>query len=662
MKRVLRTWMLVALALCGFAYGARGFSLLGPFKPWQVERIGYNFAGDIGGPMNLSEDYRWNTPVITYAYDQSFLLYFGARGVQDVEAAIGIFNNLPPVSQMSPNLTEFTQSAKSLHPQAETFGVLDLKSHAMRLLLEELGLAQAERWVFALRARTTDTNPDRTNYTVIQLNFDPVTLRPQTNINGIRWSNYTIRERQNPDVADAIEQTGDSLALRNTSVSSGILFPGEFYIGLSRDDVGGLRYLLRPNNFNVEQIAPGSFVVFTNRNAAQALSTIDLHQFLTDTVNTTNTPAQLQALYTNLATQLQIVSTNLTITNLPLPTVTVVLTGSPYQPAGSPSPFALATNYTTNVTTVFTYGIGNVVTNSFFTNGVITDIRTEALPNPYAPANSGLMVTNTTTSTTIGSFLSGSVYIIPTNLAGFSIFSTQLVQVLEVTNFFVSTNIVTTNNNVVVTNTFQEAIITYHTNVIFGVFPIELTPPANTLGLRPGVDKLTFVRINFDSLLGQTFGPVTNFYTDVAISNGVSITQTIQRRVTQPDILFMVQDLGLAIDNLTPLITGRTGTGGWINNDALNGQGAQGGPGLITPPVRIFFSNQLPFYFNQNPGFITGPTSGSIFFGGGVLIGGFFSGFSSGVWGSYDGSNRPLVIYPDSISIQDLENLILTPP
>ena len=30
---------------------------------------------------NLAEEYRWNSPVLTYSYDESFLNYFGSNGV-----------------------------------------------------------------------------------------------------------------------------------------------------------------------------------------------------------------------------------------------------------------------------------------------------------------------------------------------------------------------------------------------------------------------------------------------------------------------------------------------------------------------------------------------------------------------------------------------------
>ena len=37
--------------------------------------------------------------------------------------------------------------------------------------------------------------------------------------------------------------------------------------------------------------------------------------------------------------------------------------------------------------------------------------------------------------------------------------------------------------------------------------------PRPAAGLYEGIKKIQFVRANFDSLLGQSFQPVTNFYT-----------------------------------------------------------------------------------------------------------------------------------------------------
>ncbi len=48
--------------------------------------------------MCISNGYRWNVPVVTYGFDQSFLDYFGSNGVAAVQGAIAVLNDLPPAS------------------------------------------------------------------------------------------------------------------------------------------------------------------------------------------------------------------------------------------------------------------------------------------------------------------------------------------------------------------------------------------------------------------------------------------------------------------------------------------------------------------------------------------------------------------------------------
>src|SRR6185503_15818167 len=116
---------------------AHAFALLGPLDAyanlpgnsanWPIPRIGYNvFNTDIGVPVNLGEEYRWHKPTVTYAFDQSFLNYFGQQGVEAVEAAVKVLNDLPAASDM--NLYAFPLENKRLNGTAQQLGVLDLKS------------------------------------------------------------------------------------------------------------------------------------------------------------------------------------------------------------------------------------------------------------------------------------------------------------------------------------------------------------------------------------------------------------------------------------------------------------------------------------------------------------------------------------------------------
>lgn len=254
-----RTLLILALA-CGVPR-ARAFALLGALDTWMTEEIGYNLA-DPGGPMNLGEEYRWNMPIVTYGFDESFLNYFGQRGVEEVEKAIKILNDLPPVSQMSPDLSEFPLDTRRMNYRANALFVYDMKSWALAALLESLGVAPAERYVWTLRARFA--GPPVT-YSVIRRNFDPVTWNPSSYVNGALYT-YLILQTYTTPTWEAVEFEVDPSMPSVTSVSalnmwggtvqaSGIaatLSPGLFFTGLTRDDVGALRYIYRPDNYNVE--------------------------------------------------------------------------------------------------------------------------------------------------------------------------------------------------------------------------------------------------------------------------------------------------------------------------------------------------------------------------------------------------------------------------
>jgi hypothetical protein len=250
-------WML-ALLLVGPVTWVQAFSILipptTPATAWQVQAIGYQLPGDIGGPGNLGEEYRWNVPSIVYAFDDSFLNYFGQQGVEAVESALAIINDLGPVSSFSPDLSEFPQNAYLPNDLAAFLGIQDLKTTTLSLVVELLGLADPSRWMFAIRQRTTAQNPTRTNYFVIQRNFDPIENTVSPYLNGDQYF-YTIFDPIAPiNYADAIELSVDQVPLNQLSLPIASLFalPGRFATGISKDDAGGLRYLYRAMNYNVE--------------------------------------------------------------------------------------------------------------------------------------------------------------------------------------------------------------------------------------------------------------------------------------------------------------------------------------------------------------------------------------------------------------------------
>jgi hypothetical protein len=265
--------ILCAAAVAAAAPGLMGFSLLGPGggegiaeKQWQLPgdndgwSIGYNLPDDIGAPVQPLEFYRWNIPLITYAYDSEFRRFFGTNGIKAVNDAFRILNELPAASRMSDDLSEFPLSASQVNHEAAHLGLLDLKSTTMTFLLEEMGLADSVRWTFAIRHREAIPNTDFGVYDIIKFNYDPVTLQQSSYVNGNLWT-YVIDEFPATQTSDAREVRPPGL--ENDPVNAPIasifsLIPGVFHTGLTRDDVGGLRYLYRPRNVVVETLLTGT--------------------------------------------------------------------------------------------------------------------------------------------------------------------------------------------------------------------------------------------------------------------------------------------------------------------------------------------------------------------------------------------------------------------
>lgn len=279
MKRklcIIQTAVLLALSVAQ----VEAFSLLGPYASWMTPNLGYQQPDDIGGPMDINEGYRWNVPVVTYAFDQSFLDYFGSNGVAAVEQAIGVINDLPPASSIV--LTNFPFGSRSYNPLASD--QFDLATATLSLLLEQMGLAQSPRYVFTMRRfdwnffyPTTgqyygdySTWPPGTipEY-ILERGFDPQTRTPSRWVNGELFSAYIQAygiPNSSADYADAVVFPVDSSinTYLYTPVTGNASGEGEFWQGLTQDDVGGLRYLLSGSNVNFEVLLPDVQGVGTN--------------------------------------------------------------------------------------------------------------------------------------------------------------------------------------------------------------------------------------------------------------------------------------------------------------------------------------------------------------------------------------------------------------
>jgi hypothetical protein len=257
-----------------FAPRLQAFSLIGPYADWMDVFKGYHLAGDIGGPMDFNEEYRWDVPIITYGFDKSFVDYFGSNGVAAVESAIQILNDLPAASNIV--LSNFPPDTRQVNFQAAAQNVYDLKSTALALLVEQLGLGQPTRNILDVGKRLLPFPPCTNgvcpalvpigDYSFIYRNFDPETFIRSTVVNGTRY-NSTLTT--NGVMIDMVEYPIDPVTQPYSAVVDAFSYwysglqPGTFYSGLTSDDAGGLRYLLNATNINWESLPKD--VLFTGK-------------------------------------------------------------------------------------------------------------------------------------------------------------------------------------------------------------------------------------------------------------------------------------------------------------------------------------------------------------------------------------------------------------
>jgi hypothetical protein len=157
------------------------------------------------------------------------------------------------------------------------------------------------------------------------------------------------------------------------------------------------------------------------------------------------------------------------------------------------------------------------------------------------------------------------------------------------------------------------------------------------------------VRRDFDSLLGQFYSPITNFYTLNVITNNVILRQRVRRLVTSPDWLITAQDLADNPGNPTigTFIVARNAT-----FNAANAYPGLAGPGTLNPGVNLIFNKVGPIY--ANPGLFLFSSTNTILTDANQSV--------DLIWGSFNGTTNYPTIYPEGTSIDDLANQVLIYP
>jgi hypothetical protein len=705
MLRFVRTYGWLALLAAGFQTSF-GFALLGPSigadAGWQIEAYGFYVPtrGDVGAPKNLSEEYRWNRPALYYAFDSTFLEYFGYDASLEADKAFAVFNGLTNLSYYSSDLQEFPLQTTRINQEAASLGVLDLKSVVMSVMMEQMGAADPVRYMFNTHARSLNNGvcPDDVTYLVVERNFDPgmastgSQLLSSHYVNGVLYT-YGIMDYcgATPPVgfsmAEALELQPDTAADTRLPVAStfgvvagtySVFGPGNYYTGLTRDDVGALRYLMSPNNLNYE--TAGIDVTLIQTNLTSVLLT-NYSLGLLAQIAKTNDPTVLLTYYPGLV----ITSSSNWWEWRTNSVMTIVYTNYAGDPVdAAPRAITVVSNYgygqeywshTFGNTFMMTntgnswkaIPMGSIPTNT--TRSIFaTQLYTITNSTPAGtPADWVTVVTNWdkpryyTTNAIAGEFFINDFGTVSncgfgpiTLLAG--PFVDHTIDIIgEGTNTLTYTNGGSAGSNstaggsISLSYTFYR--YNYYTNHVFVARTLDCV--ADNPAIRQGNDGMHFVRRDFDSLTGLFWYPVTNEYSLNMLTNGRTVSQRFQRVITQPDIVFLGEDRS------------PTATDGLLYGNAMGRPtntfnttyvpGGRSGPGTID-------TGTITFSFNTS-GVFRPNTSSTIGLGtNGYVIG--LNQYPYIWWGKFDGTSAEPRVFPNSTGRSELlkmQNITMEP-
>ena len=303
-------------SLLFFAWGmlwapvAKAFVLIGPLDATEqtINAVNVNLTDDLGGPKELKTFFRWNTPDLTYSFDTSFVKYMGLEGMDAVHNVYGIMNDFfsngdyDGVSRMDLVQHGFASNYNStwINTTAQNNQVIDLKSIALGMIVNHIGLGNPHRYAYIIRGIVPNPTGTQWNFNVRLRNYDPLSWQPTDRINSVQYSYRLIHDAAPilggvivaPTFADMEEYTSDTSGNAWTAVSGiidsfygntaiywttqptlfsfGVYYDGDNAMGgrneprhaLTYDDAGGLKYLYRTNNYVWEDL-PATTVLVT---------------------------------------------------------------------------------------------------------------------------------------------------------------------------------------------------------------------------------------------------------------------------------------------------------------------------------------------------------------------------------------------------------------
>jgi hypothetical protein len=234
-----------------------------------------------------------------------------------------------------------------------------------------------------------------------------------------------------------------------------------------------------------------------------------------------------------------------------------------------------------------------------------------------------------------------------------TILANELTQTNSETNVLIGvTNVIQYTNSTASTNTagstnieiYAQNLVVYSTNHVFLALPSSCQGQSTNIALREGINYMQFVRRDYDSLLNRFWEPVTNLFTAVAVTNNAAYPISISRIVTAPDIILSAADLATAATTYPFFNIDTSYTSLQFNTNGIvaNSGNPIYGPGTVAlapqgaTTIAIAFNKVGNLLQNIGPPSVDQATANQSF-----------------IWGSFDGTTNPPVIYPVGSSISN---------
>ena len=164
-----------------------------------------NLQDDLGGPKRIDEFYRWNCPSLTYGFDASFVQFFGEQGIAAVNDAMHVLNDFfVPRDGSYLGMSELNLARHGfggnfnttwLNLTAQNENLMDIKSLALGMMVNYLGLGNPYRYAFTATNCVVEAAGGSATFSVALKNYDPVTYAASDRINNVQYSYRLVHDQ-----------------------------------------------------------------------------------------------------------------------------------------------------------------------------------------------------------------------------------------------------------------------------------------------------------------------------------------------------------------------------------------------------------------------------------------------------------------------------------